>query len=701
MPIRSVLRSPLRSVLRPTIGEGVGGFDYLATDGQALPFTVATTPSGVYDSNTDKTWFFWDAWNGDLPLRVNVRVYDHATATWSEIWTAGLSPLTNEDHGVPAAFRDAGGYWHVFFGSHNSPLQHWVTAAPDDPSLFVRQTAVDSDSAGLYTYAHPNLVGSAVYLFLRDTTDAADYSLVLKKGTISAGVVTWDAKVEVGKFGDGDSRWYQGTNVVRGTDIHMLATKALLNDTKRQNVYYLIYDTLTGSVKNFDGSATVASGSFPIDLSTLNTSFRVVDQITGGTDGNVPALCFDAADHPHIAYMDGTSGGGWSLKHTMHDGSSWTSPATVGAFASNNILHRYDGFTVAPGQDGGVEAWWVTASAFAFTRGGDISRRKRSSGGVWGSAEVIRAAGATYGLDSPVMIRGGHSSARVMFCEATGDATIEAGDLKIFAYGDAGYLRSRADSKFAFWKPSDLGAKLVRWFQSNDEAYLTQVSGVVSHWKSKTSGSPSVSQGTAGSRPAHSRTGLNGNRPGITADGTADILTGTSPVGVDTPSFYFVAKRGTQGDSPSSGGRGIINFARASDNVVFSIGVLRPTVDAAQTIMQINGQGTGSASAQVTGFTNGTTALFAAKMSTMSLSMNGGTPVTGAALGNAFIGANLCIFGDENNAVRRFAGVIPEIIMTDGTETTAQGQQIEGYLAWAAGIQTSLPSGHPYRNVRP
>jgi hypothetical protein len=43
-----------------------------------------------------------------------------------------------------------------------------------------------------------------------------------------------------------------------------------------------------------------------------------------------------------------------------------------------------------------------------------------------------------------------------------------------------------------------------------------------------------------------------------------------------------------------------------------------------------------------------------------------------------------------------FIGNIYEIIIFDTAFTTAQRQQIEGYLAWKWGLQTSLPASHPY-----
>jgi hypothetical protein len=43
-------------------------------------------------------------------------------------------------------------------------------------------------------------------------------------------------------------------------------------------------------------------------------------------------------------------------------------------------------------------------------------------------------------------------------------------------------------------------------------------------------------------------------------------------------------------------------------------------------------------------------------------------------------------------------GEIAEVLMYQGTLTTGQRQEIEGYLAWKWGLQSSLPNTHPYKN---
>ncbi len=48
-----------------------------------------------------------------------------------------------------------------------------------------------------------------------------------------------------------------------------------------------------------------------------------------------------------------------------------------------------------------------------------------------------------------------------------------------------------------------------------------------------------------------------------------------------------------------------------------------------------------------------------------------------------------------------YTGRMREILIYTGQLTTLQRQQVEGYLGWKWGIQTSLPSAHPYYSVSP
>jgi hypothetical protein len=75
-----------------------------------------------------------------------------------------------------------------------------------------------------------------------------------------------------------------------------------------------------------------------------------------------------------------------------------------------------------------------------------------------------------------------------------------------------------------------------------------------------------------------------------------------------------------------------------------------------------------------------------------TLTSSGGT---GAGYGDT--GSTVLIGGRLDTAVF-FQGVISEVILYNISITTLQRQQVEGYLAWKWGLQSSLPANHPYKN---
>ena len=79
--------------------------------------------------------------------------------------------------------------------------------------------------------------------------------------------------------------------------------------------------------------------------------------------------------------------------------------------------------------------------------------------------------------------------------------------------------------------------------------------------------------------------------------------------------------------------------------------------------------------------------------STGTTGLNGGTQSSSAAFtfsGNGITHIGTGVLGDW------FTGTIHEIIVYNSAVTTAQRQQMEGYLAWKWGLQQSLPSTHPF-----
>ena len=79
-----------------------------------------------------------------------------------------------------------------------------------------------------------------------------------------------------------------------------------------------------------------------------------------------------------------------------------------------------------------------------------------------------------------------------------------------------------------------------------------------------------------------------------------------------------------------------------------------------------------------------------------SISLNGALTFVGPTTVPAFTAGVLTSLGREAGTSFPFIGRMHEIILYDTVLSTANRQQIEGYLAWKWGLQSNLPTSHPY-----
>lgn len=416
--------------------------DYFSDSGCSYPwYCHATSPSAFYDSVGNKTWVFWETYLNDNTTNgraVAVRVYSHTTNQWGRVYIVATNELIGDDHGVPSAVMDANGKVHVFYGSHFSPGRYARSNNARDETAWTVQSSI----GGTLSYPHPIIIGSAIYIFYRYDNPLSDRPLLVYAGTVAGdGSITITPKI-LADYG-ADSRWYQGNDVVRGTDIHKISTRAPADDSFRRDIYYLIYDTLTGTIYNWNRSVSVVAASQPIDRTTLDASFLIFS--SGTNEGTLPCLCFDAANTAHVAYMDGTSSF-YTCYHMSNNGSGWSAPTTVGLFPTSYLvtpdLHRYDECTVIPSLDGGVDVYWVSQSVPIFDREGALYVRHRFPNGTWGTAALVRQASTFRGLGMPQPVWNRHPDLRIVFGEATRLTQQVIGTLKCYAYGDSGYVQS-------------------------------------------------------------------------------------------------------------------------------------------------------------------------------------------------------------------------------------------------------------------
>lgn len=417
-------------ILNPFLFGAPAGTDYFGADGATLPiYDSATYPPAMYVSATNTTWFAWEAlYAGKRGIRV--ATYNHTSGKWSTDYLVALHSMVDDDHGVPALCRDADGYVHVYYGGHDSDVFESVTNAADDPSAWTLRTTF----SGFYAYPHPTLVGSAIYLVFRRQNSSERRLVLFKTSSITSGVPVWGAEQSLVAFG-ASTRVYASNIILSGTDLHIPAVRADLGDTFRRDVFYFVYKTATGALDNVAGTTSTASGSLPINLTLANSDYRIVTQTTNET--NVPGFCFDTNGDPHIAYMDGT-GSTRDFKHITFSGGAWSSPATIVTLNCYRVTECH----LVQMPSGEVAAYYPEDQAGSFTRGGNIARKVRSAGGVWGSQSIIASPTGSFALDQPSPVRTPHANARLMFCEITQDSLdASGGSLKLYAYGDGGLVR--------------------------------------------------------------------------------------------------------------------------------------------------------------------------------------------------------------------------------------------------------------------
>ena len=97
-----------------------------------------------------------------------------------------------------------------------------------------------------------------------------------------------------------------------------------------------------------------------------------------------------------------------------------------------------------------------------------------------------------------------------------------------------------------------------------------------------------------------------------------------------------------------------------------------------------------------TGTASSSTSLFIEEIGNGTLTTNTATATRGITPGNqgAYIGTYAALGA-------RFTGVVHEVLYYNSVLTQVTRQTMEGYLAWKWGLQTSLPTSHPYRSAAP
>lgn len=243
------------------------------------------------------------------------------------------------------------------------------------------------------------------------------------------------------------------------------------------------------------------------------------------------------------------------------------------------------------------------------------------------------------------------------------------------------------------WDPSDLGSALKAWWNADDHGGANMTDdggGLISAWVDRT-GSMSLTAATT-ARPTYGATAFLGSKKGLTFDGVANCLAGSSlgtlPTGSTAGEMWgLVVNTGLVASCLAAYGSGAGSATRRlglSGTQLLRVSDVTVNLDgpAATAPSAFGGAWNGTS---MTGRANG--ADFA------------GNPATIASLNTAAtrmrIGATA-----TTSASAFFAGTLRHLLVTT-TLATADQQKLDAWLLWDCGQQALLPTSHPYYYAPP
>lgn len=429
-----------------SVGGRASAPSYFDDDYATLPITsVASWPSALYDSASDKTYEAWTAEDGASYARI--REYDHATGLFSDPVTIDQFDIFDDAHGWPVLVLLSDGRLAAFYGSHDT-TQQWAISGQSGGEPDITSWTVQTSITGTHSYPHPVNIPSGggagtVYLFTQD--GSADFTFqkaaYTSGGALSFGtrttMVSWTGRVYMSECRKDSS-----------DNIEFMFSYANAGDTSRQHHYYGKIITATDALENLSGGTSTAFGSLPINQATADASYR---EVTSTNESDVGSWCRDAAGDLHHVYMEDTASP-YDLFHRVWNGSSWSSAQLVSTVIAQASGGFKEDVCVAPGASGSVDVWYPQGDTGAWSfRGGDtMTRRNRSSGGTWGSAEDVESVGSL-AWGHPTSILNGHADYRARHTEVTqGTSSVLRVKARRAAYGDGGHLQQPALTN-SFW----------------------------------------------------------------------------------------------------------------------------------------------------------------------------------------------------------------------------------------------------------
>ena len=239
------------------------------------------------------------------------------------------------------------------------------------------------------------------------------------------------------------------------------------------------------------------------------------------------------------------------------------------------------------------------------------------------------------------------------------------------------------------------------WFDAADQTTFTYSSGAsISQWRDKSSNAYSVIQATALNQPTLT-SGAQNSLPGIQfSQSTYLYQTATSMPAFTTggsTSVLMAARNASNNDSWNIINTIWFDIAAQSATLRYHFSFNQGTTDG--TTLYTNGALVGQVTSNAVAPSANAILGFTASATSQTIHTNGSTDsYAGTTLPDA-TGNTDFIFNDARNNVASANTMIFEMVGYNTQITTAQRQQLEGYLAWKWGMVTNLPANHPYKTT--
>lgn len=244
----------------------------------------------------------------------------------------------------------------------------------------------------------------------------------------------------------------------------------------------------------------------------------------------------------------------------------------------------------------------------------------------------------------------------------------------------------------ALWTPAQITTAL--WLDFADSSTLTIVNNRVSQITDKSGNGRTASNSTASQRPVYCAVAQNGLPSAYFARNGHLAITWTI-TGTGWHAFALASLDSLGGNFPR------LLSARATGqsvdwNNTTSWAIMTRNATTSQIRTEHNSAGSGNATVTI----DEMNVLNASLLSgSTEFRVNGGTALTGAS-GNSLNTTDGVRLGSSWSDPERWAGLCGEVIFVSSI-STANRENIEGYLAHKWGIASKLPVGHPYASAPP